>query len=379
MGEESSLQNPIVRREMPELDTLRGIAVLMVVFYHGFGYLIGPYGLRSYTGISKYFLAATWTGWMGVNLFFVLSGFLITGILLDSKNRANYFGRFYFRRALRILPAYYLILLLLPLLSLIPHYPRHVGLPFVGLAFVYCANLVDFFNVQLQYGPLWSLAVEEHFYLLWPAVVRRLSPRMLLRVALIVIAASPALRLWSPGAFGVTWQNLDGLSMGAILAVVAREATRSKLRLMAVSCLTGAVASLAIGIPFGIHLSSAWTGKAFKTSITDLFFLGVLLTFLLVGTSSFAGFVNIRPLKFFGYISYGMYLVHMTAFDVYDYAHGPLLLTFKALAIRFAFAFSATVIFCWVMRVTFEEYFLQMKDRNPFRRVREPRVQAAKA
>lgn len=102
--------NDLLRPRMPELDTIRGIAVLLVLFFHGFGF---PYGLKGLSGFPKLFVAATLTGWVGVNLFFVLSGFLITGILLDTKSREDYYRRFYIRRALRILPLYYAVLGLL--------------------------------------------------------------------------------------------------------------------------------------------------------------------------------------------------------------------------------------------------------------------------
>lgn len=96
---------------MPELDSLRGIAILLVLCFHGFNY---P-GLvwSQFKGPARVFITASFGGWTGVYLFFVLSGFLITGILLDSKPKPHYYRRFYIRRALRILPAFYLILLLL--------------------------------------------------------------------------------------------------------------------------------------------------------------------------------------------------------------------------------------------------------------------------
>jgi len=99
-------------------------------------------------------------GFIGVDLFFVLSGFLITGILLDSRESRHYYARFYTRRALRILPVYYALLVLLLLL-------HSSSIQFVGLSFIYLANMTVFFGVSCGYGPLWSLALEEHYYLLW--------------------------------------------------------------------------------------------------------------------------------------------------------------------------------------------------------------------
>lgn len=99
----------LLRSKMPELGTIRGIAVLLVLFFHGFGF---RYGLQGLSWLPRLFMMATLPGWAGVNLFFVLSGFLITGILLDTKLKTNYYQRFYARRALRILPLYYSVLAL---------------------------------------------------------------------------------------------------------------------------------------------------------------------------------------------------------------------------------------------------------------------------
>ena len=103
---------------MPELDTLRGIAVLGVMCLHAFFWQYASYSFGQW---GRLILNLTRPGWIGVNLFFVLSGFLITGILLDSRSRPDYYRRFYTRRALRILPAYYLLLLCLLVLKSRPH------------------------------------------------------------------------------------------------------------------------------------------------------------------------------------------------------------------------------------------------------------------
>ena len=146
----------LVRPHMPELDTLRGVAIIAVLFFHGFYWRFA--GLH-FSAAAATFLQATRAGWLGVNLFFVLSGFLITGILLDSKCRPQYFRAFYVRRALRILPLYYSVLTFIAAGHLATR-------SYVILSFLYLANLTVLFGVPDQYGPLWSLAVEEHFYLL---------------------------------------------------------------------------------------------------------------------------------------------------------------------------------------------------------------------
>jgi peptidoglycan/LPS O-acetylase OafA/YrhL len=101
---------PLLRRNMPELDTIRGLAILGVLLYHG---LFWNVNLSNFPTPERIILKGMWAGRMGVDLFFVLSGFLITGILLDSRGIHDYYRRFYVRRALRILPAYLLILAIL--------------------------------------------------------------------------------------------------------------------------------------------------------------------------------------------------------------------------------------------------------------------------
>jgi peptidoglycan/LPS O-acetylase OafA/YrhL len=163
MSAPGDVPEKLLRPVMPELDTLRGIAILLVVFFHGFNF---PSLMSRPMGPTRILETLALGGWTGVYLFFVLSGFLITGILLESKPKPHYYRRFYIRRALRILPAFYLLLLLLSVLPRTGWFEgRHVGWPFLALSFFYLANITDFFGVQSQYAALWSLAVEEHFYL----------------------------------------------------------------------------------------------------------------------------------------------------------------------------------------------------------------------
>jgi len=194
---------PLVRRFMPELDVLRGIAVLGVLFFHGFR---AEYGGLPFTGARRILLMATQPGALGVNLFFVLSGFLITGILLDSSARPDYYRRFYSRRALRILPAYYSLLILLGVL-------HQASAAFLGLSFVYLSNVTSLFGVSMDYHPLWSLAVEEHYYIVWPSVVRKLRARYLALFSLTICILIPVAR-------AVSFHY--GHSLGGMVHVVCR-------------------------------------------------------------------------------------------------------------------------------------------------------------
>ena len=163
-------------------------------------------GVCPLPGARRILLQATEPGALGVNVFFVLSGFLITGILLDSRARPDYYRRFYTRRALRILPAYYSLLILLGVL-------HQASAAFLGLSFVYLSNVTSLFGVSMDYHPLWSLAVEEHYYIVWPSVVRKLRARYLALFSLTICILIPVAR-------AVSFHY--GHSLGGMVHVVCR-------------------------------------------------------------------------------------------------------------------------------------------------------------
>lgn len=359
---------------MPELDSLRGAAVLMVLFFHGFYFAAGA---ARFQGLFRLFLFSTDVGWMGVNLFFVLSGFLITGILLDSRERPDYYRKFYRRRALRILPAYYGILLLVLVVSEMKLTDRRMSLEFFGLSLIYLANLTPLFGIAIQYAVLWSLAVEEHFYLIWPAIVRNVSGRGLRCICGSAMAGSIGLRLLyfrqhHNCSAPYTWLMLDGLAWGALLASWARgkfSKRRSMLRL-ALACAGGSVIAVVALIPARITSSSSFVGGVFAVPLINCFFAGVLAFALVLGTSSRKAILGPPALKFFSEISYGLYLVHMLAFDVVDrilrvwglqvsWTSG----TGTLIVARFIAAASFSVVLAYMSRWYFEEPFLRFKNK----------------
>lgn len=369
---ESPAEFPLLRPRMPELDTLRGIAVLSVLFFHGFGFEFGLQGLH---GIPKLLVAATLPGWAGVNLFFVLSGFLITGILLDTKDRGDYFRRFYYRRALRILPIYYAVLIALAVLSRAGLISRHASWSFLGLSAIYLANVTELFGVPMQYGVLWTLAIEEHFYLIWPTVVHRLSRKKVAIAGLLIFISCALLRYYYclkgyDAGQGYTWLYADGLAFGAIIAAIARGTwgTRTAMKTITAFMLAGSLAMFAVGAP-GIFLASHRIGMVLRPTVLDLFFAGVVTLFLLLGTSRWQWLVNRRLLQFFGEISYGVYLIHMLIFDVVDRwlpasvaSLADTKWRFEFVLLRFCLGAGLTIAVAYLSRRHFEEFFLRLKN-----------------
>jgi peptidoglycan/LPS O-acetylase OafA/YrhL len=364
----------LLRSRMPELDTIRGIAVLLVLFFHGFGF---RYGLRGLSGFPKLFVAATLPGWMGVNLFFVLSGFLITGILLDTKSKADYYRRFYVRRALRILPLYYGVLILLAVAARTGLVDRKASWAFLGLSFLYLSNVTELFGVTMQYGVLWSLSVEEHFYLLWPAAVRSLSRHGVMIAGIIICIICPCLRgFYVVRGYdvgnGYTWLVADGLATGAVLATLARGRWGSRVGMWRVTAILfgASLFMFAAGYPFGIFLVSRFLGVTLRETALNLFFAGTIGLALLVGTSGWKAIVNRPVLQFFGEISYCVYLIHMLVFDLEDHFVAkwcPSLSSpaghFGQMVFLFVIAAIVTVAVASLSRWYFEEPFLRMKGR----------------
>ena len=217
---------PDVQRHMQPLDGVRGIAVLLVMMHHAYQFA----GMRH--PIDRAVDVITSTGWVGVDLFFVLSGFLITGILLDARDSPWLFRAFYARRALRIFPLYYVYLavclVLLPALLGESLFPKAEAKQL--WLWTYLANYTLAFGfLHRPLNHLWSLAVEEQFYLVWPAVVWTLGRRRLVPVLMVLLPAVCVLRAWMDAAgysgqaiYMLTWTRIDALAMGALVAAVAR-------------------------------------------------------------------------------------------------------------------------------------------------------------
>lgn len=318
-----------------QLDGIRGIAILLVILHN----TSGRYPLPHLRWLAD-------SGWMGVDLFFVLSGFLITRILLDTKHSEGYFKNFYARRVLRIWPLYYSLLLflfvLIPLLR-----PGQAATIFTARSSPWWAYPLFLQNFLVPIptqatGPLgvtWSLAVEEQFYLVWPLVVRYCSSSQLRRLAAVVICLSPIVRLYS-SVHGViiysnTFCRLDGLMAGALLALVASQENLRPSRFIKL-----AWASLLVAAPLAV-LADAPNHRWFVHSLVAAAAASFVYLVLFASHPWLRVAMTNRFLVYTGTISYGLYLLHKLPFDAFEdlrVSANPLLAIAMGVASTFALA-----------------------------------------
>ncbi len=297
-----------------ELDGVRGLAVLLVMAYHAFAYQMMH---EAWSGWARVVVTMTNLGWLGVDLFFVLSGFLITGILLRTKGKPGALSNFYTRRALRILPLYFAVLLIVLLA-----YPQ--SSLFVLLSAFFLANMATLFGVPLVYGPLWSLAVEEHFYLIWPWLVRGVSLSALWWIAGALAVAEPVVRAlgfangWDVYYF--SWFRFDGLAWGALLALVFHAtAQRAVLLRFAIAAWAVALVIFLLGASSGILHRQRIVGASLLYTMAQLFFAGLLAWVLATRDTRWTGFWRMTWLRRAGDWSYCLYLIHLLLLQGWDW------------------------------------------------------------
>ncbi len=287
---------------LPELDGLRGLAILWVVLYHCHPRLEGTW----------IYYASLW-GWAGVLLFFCLSGFLITSILLTTRDKPKYFHNFHARRALRIWPVYLLVLVVVYLNA-----PWFIG-PSVWdavrtapwLAYIFFLQNLFHLTLPPALGPTWALAIEEQYYFVWAPLVRWVRAPQMLTVALVAaLVVSPALRLGHHAWLTPTHTliHLDGIAWGSLLAIGMHTLGWNRRVWLALG-IAGFVAGIAAA-------ATVAGGTAFLDSALAVGFAGMVLA-LIASTGArnpLNALLRSGPLAFYGRISYGLYMTHISVF-----------------------------------------------------------------
>ncbi len=366
---------------VPELDGVRGIAIVMVMALH----FICSAITRPESRLEYLLGRITGYGSWGVDLFFVLSGFLITGILWDTRGRPSYFKTFYIRRTLRIFPLYYATLLVFVFVL-----PSLVGEQAPGvlrvrelqwwlwpyLANVYIAKQGSFAIPYISH--FWTLAVEEHFYLVWPFVVGLLSRAAVLGVSLFAIVVAVALRCafevlvpHSLHGHVLTPFRLDALCIGALLALLVRGPLG--LARVAELCKRGVVvAALGVLLTSIVHATrpGELPAQALRETFLAVFFgCGIVLASWAEGPTWLKASLRHSWLRFFGKYSYGLYVFH----GIIAYAlgeHGTLRHFerftgghLSGLLLQAAVASLVSIGLAVLSFDLFEERFLRLKDR----------------
>lgn len=368
------------------LDGLRAIAICLVLLHH-----YSQNMAKSGPGDRAFFYLGN-SSWVGVDLFFVLSGFLITSILYDAKGSPSYFRTFYIRRSLRIFPIYYLMLLAI-----------FVILPFFHLSIVdegtlkhapwfwlygsnYLTGLVEWPDTAVSH--LWSLAIEEHFYLLWPVVIYLGNKTQLLIGGTVFLFAACILR-FNAASHGVsndaiyvlTQYRIDILVMGSLLALgwktpelrsaITRHAGKAAI-LLAAAILAGCSGR------FGIDWRLWSPGQlAVGFSLIGLFFVAIHIVCLKLSSGSvFYTILTCAPALWLGRLSYGMYLFHrpIEAVSIQLGLHPSMHVVSGFPNWPYTLVYilgnsAATALLAWLTWNLFEKHVLRLKDRFNYLKV----------
>jgi peptidoglycan/LPS O-acetylase OafA/YrhL len=384
---------------MPVVDGLRGIAILSVLIFH---FALFGFKLREGAALwERIYSSAAGIGWVGVDLFFVLSGFLITGILLDTRDSPNYYRVFYLRRSIRIFPLYYaslaILLGLMPLVLKHTHFRQDVLGAIAqpssqAFAWFYLLNwrigLGAWNTVPSYLQHFWSLSIEEQFYLAWPAVVRMLERRWLMMLCAGMVVTSLGLRvmfheLGMPiAAYVLTFCRLDSLAIGGIVALAVRDVRHWRFARGAAPLITGfALIGLIVLVALtgSVSFMGFWMGTV-GTSLWSLFFGGCLV----IALGAKAGSLVYRTgsswfLRFFGKYSYCLYVCHQPLIQILAHSgvnsdHLTAVLGSKLAAVFAvnAIAFSIATVIAYLSWHLFEKQVLKLKDLPAMRYAAAP-------
>jgi peptidoglycan/LPS O-acetylase OafA/YrhL len=308
------------------LDGLRGLAIVLVLFAH---FVREDFLIKHFPFTGPIITKLSLMGLTGVSLFFILSGFLITGILLNAKNKRNYFRNFYARRILRIFPLYYLSLFLVFMIlpSIINFTAQSTFLKNSQIwLWTYMSNFPTVAGIwnkseQFALGHFWSLSVEEHFYLIWPLVIYLTDIKKLKIICKVIIVLSLLSGLISTLLMAnyvtlkfFTWTTITfsgALAIGALLAVHKHE-HGSLLEISKISkYLLSVFGILFLIIGFTPRRYNPELRGLIEHQISWFLYTGLMISIINIDSTAFLYkiFTN-RLLLVFGKISYGIYVFH---------------------------------------------------------------------
>lgn len=354
---------------IPALDGVRGMAIALVMLSH--------FLLRDWWA-NPHWYNLVQGGWLGVDLFFVLSGFLITGILLDTKGRSNYWSGFYRRRILRIFPLYYTVVIITWFATYFIENERPAGYDSFGWFFAFAPNIAiglkndwSWHSHIFNLNHLWSLAVEEQFYIFWPLIVYGTPKRYLLAVCVLLVHFSTGFRHWtddwmqspmSRGSYVLPYCRMDGLAAGSFLAVFFR------LELQTFIPFDKWIARI-LFVWMGYRIGDAlWNGNTqYMATMTALFFASFLYLALNQDPGAWVRRLCENAfLRHLGKFSYGLYIFHqMFEYFWHDWFRDPLLKSglgpVGEQLVYILLAFGGTYLLARVSWVVIEQPFLRMK------------------
>ena len=351
-----------------ELDGLRGIAILLVLVFH----------FTPRSGPLSFMVHVFQLGWTGVDLFFVLSGFLITGILVDTVGHRSYYRNFIVRRCLRIFPAYYVSLVICCLLTYYPFAPRWGEFLRAGgwWYVTYLGNVKVFLDAAWPglaiLTPLWSLQVEEQFYLSFPLLVWALRRQTLARVLAVSVVAALGLRIALSVAlpknmFGVYTLmpcRMDALAMGGLIAIAQRERPEW-LQSRWIGWMTLACAVTVTAVVLLYSNSDPWPFgmRTIGYTAIDLLFAGILVMLMHWRQPLLVRICRWRFLVWVGTISYGLYLLHVPGELIGRILFAHIVKLTPSGTAEFFVSMAVTLALAWLSWTVFESRILRLKDR----------------
>jgi peptidoglycan/LPS O-acetylase OafA/YrhL len=302
-------------RRVPELDALRALAAAIVLLFH----------IRPPTFVF---------GWTGVDLFFVLSGYLITKIILENSGSSGFFRSFYVRRGLRIWPIYYLSLLALVILN--PFLAEPQPLTDLPYYLTYTQNASYYWHREptpfhVAFRHTWTLALEEQFYIIWPALVMWVGRTRLVQLCLLIVVGAYVARaglFYGPGySLLILPARCDGFALGGLLAALlfgVERGSKAHRAVMIGSLVALTAAALYLGI--GVYQSSMVGVLGLPTPpdpaptllAVNLVYFGMVGAVVCTQGRLALAPLRLRPLVYLGQISYGIYIYHYMIYWAYD-------------------------------------------------------------